>query len=177
MANRTHPLIIKVRKQKRMRRAYLRPFNDIKVPRRISTNTPEPSDDGLNYEDMYKYRTRGSTFWDDFFTTNMPTMLSKGRLAVIARAKELTRDISPECNVIVQRGGITRTITRFYFATDFSLCFFMKEDWRSMFMVKSSPYAGSGCRERAMFDFENNRLTWVERIEFPTIYPDPPPDN
>lgn len=172
---RQHPNVLKVRRQKqRMKRAYLKPFNDIKVPRSVGK-----SDIPDAMHALFDYRGRGSTYWSDFFHGTMPTMLSKERLAVVKRAQELTRDISPECNVIVFRGGITKTIIRFYFATDFSLCFFMKEDWCGMYMDKSEVYEKKkydlrSPQDRAYDDYNNNRLKWVERVYFPTITPDSP---
>lgn len=171
---RQHPNVLKVRKQSRMRRAYLRQFNDIKVPRNVGLgDIPE------DQRAYFYYRRRGNTYWDDFFHTNMPTMLSKERLAAITRANELTKDLSPECNVIVYRGGITKTIIRWYFASDYSYCFFMKEDWLAMEMLKSEEYVKKAFdlrspKDRAFDDFQNNRLKWVERIKFPTVDPDPP---
>lgn len=171
---RQHPNVLKLRKQARMRRAWARQFNDIKVPRKVGTaDIPE------DQRAYFNYRQRGNTYWDDFFTSNMPTMLSKNKLEVITRAKELTKDLSPECNVIVHRGGITKTIIRFYFSSDFEYCFFMKEDWLEMAMYKSEEYVKSrldlrSAKDRAYDDYKYKRLKWVERIEFPTIKPDSP---
>lgn len=178
---RLHPNVIKVRKQKRMRRAYLKPFSAefIKVSRNINKDTPVKVD-GLDYSAMYDYRARGTTYWDTYldaifgFTKNQPVMFSKQRLLALKRLNELTNEVSPECNVVVQRGGITKTILRFYFATDFSVCFFMKEYTLERYMLKSSTFHGDGCRDRAYFALNNNRLEWVERIEFPTVAPDAP---
>lgn len=178
---RLHPNVIKVRKQKRMRRAYLKPYSAefIKVSRNINKDTPVRVD-GLDYSAMYDYRSRGNSYWDTEldkifgFHKNQPVMFSKQRLAVLKRLVELTNEVEPSCNVVVKKGGITKTVIKFYFATDFSVCFFMKEDWLSMVMLKSSTYHGEGCRERAYFALNNNRIEWVERIDFPTITPDAP---
>lgn len=171
---RQHPNVLKLRKQSRMRRAWARPFNDIKVPR--SVGTADIPEDQRAY---FNYRQRGNTYWDDFFAGNCPTMLSKQRLEVIARAQELTKDLSPECNIIVHRGGITKTIIRWYFSADYEYCFFMKEDWLGMYMDKSEEYRKSrldlrSAKDRAFDDYNNNRLKWVERISFPTVHSEPP---
>lgn len=173
---RLHPNVLKVRKQKRMKRAYLKHYTtEIKVSRSVGK-----SDIPDNMQALFDYRRRGTTYWDTTldrifgFHKNNPVMFSKERLAAIHRLNEMTSEVSPELNVVVKRGGITKQIIKFYFASDYSVCFFMKEDWLGMYMLKSTTYHGEGCRERAYFDFENNRLSWVERIEFPTIVPDSP---
>lgn len=173
---RLHPNVLKIRKQSRMRRAYLKHYtSEIKVPRRVGK-----SDVPDNMQALFDYRGRGTTYWDTtldrifgFHKLN-PVMFSKERLAVLRRLSEITNEVAPEVNVVVQRGGITKTITRFYFATDYSVCFFMKEDWLGMYMLKSSTYHGEGARDRAYFDYENNRIQWVEKIVLPTITPDAP---
>lgn len=179
---RLHPNVHKFRKQTRMRRAYLKPFSAglVKVPRSVGkADVPEPM------EALFDYRGRGGTYWDNTldrifgFHKAQPLMLSKERLAVIKRLQEMTSQVNPECNVVVHRGGITKTITRFYFASDYSLCFFIKEDWLGMYMDKSETYYKSRIdlrtpRDRAYDDYNNKRLKWVERVYFPTIEPDPP---
>lgn len=173
---RLHPNVLKIRKQSRMRRAYLKHYtSEIKVPRRVGK-----SDVPDNMQALFDYRGRGTTYWDTTldrifgFHKNNPVMFSKERLAAIKRLNELTSEVAPECNVTVKKGGITKVVIKFYFATDFRECFFMKEDWLGMVMYKSSSYFGEGARDRAYFDFENNRIQWVEKIVLPTITPDAP---
>lgn len=172
---RTHPNVLKVKKQGRMRRAYLKSyFGLIKVGQSIDkTKVPRGA------EGIFDYRQRGNLFWDDYLEKKFPSRgrISVERYRVLDRLKELTQEVVPELNVVVKKGGITKTIIRFYFASDFSHCFFMKEDWTNNVFYKSSPYGGPGCRDRAMFDLEHNRLNWIERIEFSSIIPDVPPSG
>lgn len=172
---RTHPNVIKVAKQSRARPRYLRPdYGQTHVSRSVGkSGIPDDA------QALFEYRRRAMGYWDDFFTRNIPTMLSKQKLACIARAVELTQDISPEMNVVVHRGGITKTVIRYYFRADFSMCFYMREDWLGMFMDKSETYEKlkfdlRSPQERAVDDYNNNRLKWVERIKFPTTIPDSP---
>lgn len=161
---RRHPNELKLKKQ-RMKRAYLNSYNGIRVSRSVGKgHIPESS------QALFDYRARGSTYWEDFFHKNQPLMLSKDRAECIRRARAATEGVSPECNVVVKRGGITKTIIRLYFSTDYSYCFLMKEDWRQMCMFKSSPFAGPGCVDRAKYMAANSlhQVLWVERIDFPT---------
>lgn len=174
---RLHPNVLKDRKQRRMKRAYMKSYSAevIKVPRSVGKSDVPDKMQGL-----FDYRGRGTTYWDTTldrifgFHKNNPLMFSQERLAAIKRLNEMTNEVSPECNVVISKGGITKTVIKFYFATDYSVCFFMKEDWLGMCVYKSMTYHGEGCRERAYFDLENKRISWVERIDLPTIVPDAP---
>lgn len=162
---------IKLKKQKRMRRAYLKGYDMgtmIRVQRRVgSGDIPE---EHLGY---FNYRARGNSYWDEYLEAKFPSrgMVSAERQACLARLEELTREVIPEMNVIMQRGGITKTIIRFYFSSDYKKCFFMKEDWNEMAMYKSGEY---GSKERAMFNYKNKSVNWLTRVELPQIYEQQP---
>lgn len=157
---------IKLKKQKRMRRAYLKGYDMgtmIRVQRRVGTgDIPEQH---LGY---FNYRARGNSYWDEYLEAKFPSrgMVSAERLAAIARLDELTKEVIPEMNVVIHRGGITKTIIRFYFSSDYSHCFFMKEDWADMVMYKSGVY---GSKERAMFNYRNKSVNWLTSVVLPRI--------
>lgn len=168
---RKHANELKLSKQKRMRRAYLKPYSAamVKVPRSNSKDhIPEDA------RALFDYRGRAYGYFLDLFDKRGVTMISKERMAVLHRLSEMLHDVAPECNVIKKRGGITKTIIRMYFTPDFKLCYFMKEDWSNMVIWKSMSYHGNGARERAEFAFLNNRIEWVERVDLPTINPEAP---
>lgn len=158
---RTPPNIIKLRKQKRNgRRAYLTPIMGlIKVPRRVGkTEVPE------EMRSLFDYRGRGNTYWDSIVDKMAPTMLSNQRRLALYRMHELTEKVSPECNVLVREGGITQTKIKFFFQPDYRYCFWIKEDWRNHVIHKSMEYHGPGARDRAYFDLNHNRITWMESV-------------
>lgn len=169
MGNRTPPNIIKYRKQKRMRRAYLKKYSgEIHVPAQHMDKAMVPR----GMEGILDYRKRGNTFWENYLDQQSMMLsvprrvaLYKSRLELVNKLNCLTQEVIPEMNVVVHRGGITKTVIRFYFATDFMKCFFMKEDWIDMVMWKSTTYYGSMSRDRAYFDLNANRIEWVDRIQ------------
>lgn len=175
--------IIKVKKQSRMRRAYLKGHDMgsmIKVQRRISTaDIPEKD---LGY---FAYRQRGNSYWDAYLEAKFPSRgmiskqrqeaLRKSRLEFVDKLNCLTLETPVEMRVLVRRGGITKTLIYMHtMEVECKICFFMKEDFRERCFYKSRVYAGSECKVRAKFDLEHNRIEWVERIEFPTELPDDP---
>lgn len=178
---RLHPNVLKLRKQKRQgKRAYLKSyFGEIKVPRSVGTSgIPEDA------KAMFDYRTRGGTFWDDTLDKlfglprGNPLMFSQERMAVIKKLQQLTAEVPAECNVVVRRGGITKTTLRFYFTPDYTRCFFMQTNTNEMVVLKSKVYCGAGAKDRAYFDLANNRLEWWDRVTLPTILdPDVPPSG
>lgn len=172
---RRHPNVIKVKKQARMRRAYLKQyFGMIKVGQAIDKSKVPRGAEGI-----VDYRQRGNTYWDTYLDSKFPSrgMISKERQEAIRKSKLdcvnqlncLTQEVLPELNVVVRRGGITKTVLRFYFASDYKTCFFMKEDWRNMCIYKSLVYCGQGAKDRAYFDLEHNRISWVDRIDLPQV--------
>lgn len=171
---RLHPNVLKVRKQTRMRRAYLRGTDiasEIKVKRRIGTgDIPE------EHVDYFAYRRRGNTFWDPYLEAKFPSrgQISRERYAVLDKIAEWGELVIEEMNVIVHRGGITKTLTRMFFNSDYTYVFFTKEDYLNMAILKSIPFHGSGARERAMFALANNGISWIESTELSSLIPDSP---
>lgn len=172
--------VLKVKKQARMRRAYLkRYFGMIKVGQSIDKSKVPRGAEGI-----FDYRQRGNTYWDDYLDTKFPTRgmvskerqeaLRKSKLECVDRLNCLTQEVLPEMNVVVRRGGITKTVIRFYFESDYKTCFFMKEDFRERCFYQSLVYKGAEAKDRAFFDLNHNRIQWVERIEFPIELPDDP---
>lgn len=155
------PNVIKARKQRRNgRRAYLTPIMGlIKVPRRVG-NTEVPED----MKPWLEYRRRGNTFWENILDS-VPKMFNANKLEVIKRLSELTSKLPEPCNITVREGGITQTKVKFFFQPDYRYCFWVKEDWRNMVIKKSMEYHGPGARDRAYFDLEHNRISWMEVVE------------
>lgn len=174
---------LKVKKQARMRRAYLKPYDiaaEIKVKRRIGTNDiPE------EHIDYFKYRRRGNTFWDPYLEAKFPSrgMVSKEKQSAIDRMREEERGkvsktlaewselVLEEMNVVVHRGAITKTVIRLFFdsTSDGKFCFFTKEDYVDMCIYKSIPFHGAGARERAYFALEHKRIDWIERLDLSSL--------
>lgn len=163
----THPNVLKIQRQKRMRRAYLKGYDMgtlIKVQRRVGTG--DIPKEHLGYFD---YRRRGNTFWDTYLDKQVPIMESnkrldalwKSRLECVNQLNTLTQLVMPEMNVVIYRGGITKIIVRFYFSSDYTKCFFMKEDWNAMVIHKSGVY---GSKDRAMFNWHNKSVNWYESV-------------
>lgn len=176
--------ILKAKKQARMRRAYLKGYDMgtlIRVQRRIGRGDIEEK--MLPYFD---YRKRGNSFWDPYLEAKFPSrgMISKERLAaldlsrrqkVMATLEEWGKLVLEEMNVIVGRGGITKTITRLFWNSDDRLCFFTKEDYLNMTIMKSMEYRGEGAKERAYFALNNNRIEWFESVDLTALLiPDAP---
>lgn len=155
MGNRTHPNVIKVRKQKRNgRRAYLTPiFGLIKVTRSVGK-----SDVPDKMRALFDYRARGK-----FDASEVPSskMLSAERMQAIRRMQEQGK-IPDHLEITVRRGGITKTVTKFCFQSDFRICFWIKEDFLNMVVYKSQEYHGEGAKNRAYFDLEHDRIPWME---------------
>lgn len=180
---RRNPNVLKVKKQARMRRAYLKGHDMgtmIKVSRRISTADIPEKDQGY-----FNYRARGNTYWDAYLEVKFPSrgMISKERQEALRKARLelvntlncLTLETPVEQRVLVKEGGITKTKVWLHSSmAEIKVCFFMMEDFREKCFFKSQVYTGSECKIRAKFDLQNNRIPWVERIEFPTIDPDDP---
>src|SRR5258708_2142427 len=112
-----NPNMLKLQKWKRMRRAYLKGTDiasEIKVKRRISTN--EIPKEHIDY---FAYRHRGNTFWDPYLEAKFPSRgkISKERLACLEKIAEWSQLVLEEMNVVVHRGGITKTLTRFFYSS------------------------------------------------------------
>ncbi len=177
-----HPNIFKVKKQSRMRRAYLKGYDmgtQIKVQRRVGT-----ADIPQEHAGYFEYRKRGNTYWDGVLDNGPGGKLMltgpaleahrKSRLECVNQLNTLTRETQPEMNVLVYKGGITKIRIRFYFSSDYSVCFFMKEDWRHMTMQKSGVY---NSRDRAFWNLNNKKgydpisgsVNWLETVYLPRI--------
>lgn len=159
---RRNPKALKAAKQNRMRAAYLKGTDiasEIKVKRRISL--ADIPTDQLGY---FNYRARANTFWDPYLEAKFPSrgMISNERKTVLAKIEEWSRLVLEEMNVIVHVGGITKTTTRLFFNSDYTLCFFTKEDFSKMLVFKSIEYRGSGARERAYLALKQNKIDWLE---------------
>lgn len=163
---------IKVKKQKRMRRAYLKQyFGVIKVGQAIDKSKVPRGMEGI-----VDYRQRGNTYWDAYLEAKFPSKgmesperqeaLRKSRLDCVDKLNCLTQEVVPEMNVVIYRGGITKTIVRFYFSSDYTTCFFMKEDWNAMVIHKSGVY---GSKDRAMFNWRNKSVNWFESVPIPLV--------
>lgn len=178
---RRNPKALKAAKQARMRSAYLKPY-DISAYIKVKGRAGKDGipDDQLGY---FNYRQRGNTFWDPYLEAKFPSrgMVSEVRLSALNKKQELEREkvlrtlaewsqlILEEMNVIVHRGGITKTVTRLFFNSDYTLVFFTKEDYASMRILKSVEYRGSGARERAYFALNHNSIDWIESTDLSSL--------
>lgn len=171
---------LKVKKQARMRRAYLKHYSGmIKVGQTVDKSKVPRGAEGI-----IDYRHRGNTYWDTVVENilgEVPLMISeprrvaiyKSRLACINELNCLTQEVVPEMNVVLQRGGITKTVLRFFYSSDYTTCFFMYEDWLGGYILKSGVY---GSKDRAILAFElskshlvgpKSKINWMHRIPLP----------
>lgn len=186
---RRNPKALKAAKQKRMRSAYLKPY-DISAYIKIKSRpkgTPA-SMDGIPEDQIpyFNYRKRGNTFWDPYLEAKYPSrgMISDPRRAALAAANrehvmktldEWSQLVLEEMNVVMHRGGITKTVTRLFWSSDERYCFFTKEDYREKVIFKSIPFHGEGCKDRAKFALANNQIDWIEKCDLSgLVEPDPP---
>lgn len=165
---------LKVKKQTRMRRAYRKGYDMgslMKAKRSVGTT-------GIQKEhlDYFAYRRRGNSYWDEYLEAKWPSrgQISPNRQAALARLEEMTNEVVPEMNIVLYKGGITKTILRMYFSSDYSVVFFMYEDWHGGYMLKSGIYKS---RERAMLAYESSKrnllsgtINWFTRIDLPFIH-------
>jgi len=162
---------LKASKQKRMRRAYLKTYSAsiIHVGQSIDKSKIPRGAEGV-----FDYRQRGNTYWEPFLERKFPSrgMISKERQLVLEQLAKATEDVDPKLNVVLERRGITKTIIKLYFSPDYKVCFFMKEDYFDMVMLKSGYY---GSKERAMWAYNNGKINWLERIEFASLSSEAPP--
>lgn len=167
---RLHPNVIKLRKQKRQgRRAYLKRYSGmVHTHGGVSTNDiPE------NQLDYFSYRRRGSSYWDAYLETKFPTnSMASDKLKAMREealnrlAQTIETDTSgqniPDLDVIVlRRGGITKTIIKFFYTPRYKPCFFMMEDWINMVVYRSGDYIS---KDLAMFAYQYKRINWLETI-------------
>jgi hypothetical protein len=143
-----------------MRRAYLKGYDMgslIKTKRALDkAHIPE------EHMAYFDYRRRGNSWWDPYLEAKFPSkgQISKERQACIDKMEQLIHGSVPELNVVVQRGGITKTIIRMFYSSDYTNVFFIKEDYTEMVFLKSGVY---GSKERAMFNLKNNSVNWFHR--------------
>ncbi len=160
---RRNPKALKAANQRRMRAAYLKPY-DIASYVHVKARGPALADIPEDQIAYFAYRKRGNSFWDPYLEAKFPSrgMVSAERQAVLAKIAEWSQLVLEEMNVIVHRGGITKTVTRLFFNSDYTVCFFTKEDYQQMLIYKSIEYRGGGARERAYFAFNHNQIAWLE---------------
>lgn len=176
---RQHPNVLKAKKQKRMRRAYLNEFNRIAVPRRISQNTPAPSNDAMDYSGMYEYRKRGKGFydpyWDALFPGKKNVSIEKKYCMTRAEEERVINMLADEADnfLTVREGGITKTRVTWMFNRKKTRNFFVETCTHpsGMYIKKSMVYCAE---ERAIFAFKNNRIEWEELVPLAVDEPDPP---
>lgn len=147
---------LKANKQKRMRRAYLkRYFGMIKVGQVVDKSQVPRGAEGI-----VDYRHRGNTYWDEYLERKFPSkgMISIPRQRCLDRLDALTQEVLPEMNVVIHRGGITKTIIRYFFSSDYKINFFLKEDWADEVIWKSGVY---GSKERAMLCYQTKQINWL----------------
>lgn len=180
---RRNPKALKAAKQKRMRSAYLKPY-DISAYIKVKSRQGK---DGIPDEQLpyFDYRKRGNTFWDPYLEVKYPSrgMISDPRRAALAAANrervmktldEWSQLVLEEMNIVVHRGGITKTVTRLFWSSDDQLVFFTKEDELNACIFKSMSFHGEGAKNRAYFALLHNQIDWVERLDLGLTEPDPP---
>lgn len=173
---RKHPNELKLKKQKRMRRAYLKPYSAsrVHVPQQIDKSKVPESAEGI-----FDYRQRGKGFFDPYWEAIFPHRGWRGkeRLHAIARAEEerVIDMLADEADsfLTLREGGITKTRLTWMFNRKKTRNFFVLTCLHpsGMYIQKSMVYCAE---ERAMFAFKNNRIEWLERVPLATQDPEPP---
>lgn len=169
---RRHPNVLKVSKQRRQgRRAYLTSvYSLIKVPRSIDTaNIPEDA------RALFSYRDRGNSYYDPYLNAIFPGVqrTSIERKFSIDRMEEekliALLEHPDVCDYVTLRaGGITKTRLTFVFNRGCTSCFFLEVCYHpgNSYVMKSKLY---GSRERAMFDLDHKRITWLEHLPLTSL--------
>lgn len=196
---RLHPNVLKVRKQKRQgRRAYLTSvYNLIKVPRKINTSTiPEDAQALFNYRkrgtttglDPFldaifpgvkpkasqwsaEYLTKYTTLEGEPIAENVGEKNGRKFALDLAEEERLVALIEdPDvCDYITLRTSVMqKTRLTFVYNRQYTRCFFVEVTYAeaNSFAMKSKIY---GSRDRAMFDFEHKRISWMEFLELSTL--------
>lgn len=173
---RKHPNELKLKKQQRMRRAYLKPYaaNQVHVPQQIDkTQVPQSA------EGIFDYRQRGKGFFDAYWDAVFPgrKSVSQERKIALTRASEerMIDMLADEADsfLTIREGGITKTRLTWMFNRKKTRNFFVETCLHpsGMYIKKSMVYCAE---ERAMFAFKNNRIEWLEHIPLATQEPDSP---
>lgn len=173
---RKHPNILKAAKQKRMRRAYLKPYSasQVHVPQQI-----DKSKVPLSAEGIFDYRQRGKGFFDPYWDAVFPgrKSLSVEKKYAMKREEEerIVDMLADEADsfLTLREGGITKTRLTWMFNRKKTRNFFVLTCLHPSggFIKKSMVYCAE---ERAMFAFHNNRIEWLEHIPLATQEPDAP---
>lgn len=170
---RLHPNVLKVRKQKRQgRRAYLTSvYSLIKVPRSVGkADIPE------NARAMFDYRARGNTVsYDPWLDAIFPGVKQQGKerkfaleLAEEQRLIGMVEDPDVCDYITLKTSDLQQKRLTFVFNRAHTRCFFIEVTYAdaNSFAMKSKVY---GSKDRAMFDFEHKRISWMEFIELSTL--------
>lgn len=192
---RKHPNVLKAQRQRRQgRRAYLTSvYSLIKVPRRISnSHIPEEA------HALFDYRARGgSPQFNPFLDALFPGITPKasdwnseeihkkypeivefvgernGRKFALDRVEQeklitLITDKDVCDYVTLRESPIQAKRLTFVFNRQRDRCYFIEisYDATQSYCMKSKVYGG---RERAMFDFEHNRISWHELLPLASL--------
>lgn len=169
---RLHPNVLKLRKQKRMRRAYLNQFNRIHVPRSSGlTSFPEHAHNLLRP----KYESWGD---DAFLNTIFPGVQqeSSRRKFALERADEekLIERLSQEdfCDFVTLKDNKKMQTRLTYIFNRKKTKFFFVEVWyaeAASFLRISKEY---GDKDRSIFDFGNfntGHISWQEVLPIASL--------
>lgn len=163
---------LKVAKQRRQgRRAYLTSvYSLIRVPRSVGkSDIPE---DAVG---LFDYRSRGNSSYDPYLNAIFPGIktTSAERKFSIDRSEEERLvgllEHPDVCDyVTLRKGGITKTRLTFVFNRGCTSCFFLEVCAvpGNSYVMKSKLY---GSRDRAMFDLEHKRVTWLECLPLTSL--------
>lgn len=167
---RTHPNVLKVRKQKRKgRRAYLTSvYSLIQVPRSVGVSgIPE------NAKALFAYRERGKGFYDGWLETIFPGRKSTSieRKYAIERAEQERLlafcDQEDVCDFHTVRDyPLQNKRLTIVFNRKKDLVYFIEVRYFEQTVYKSKQY---GSYDRAMFDFEHKRISWHESLHLESL--------
>jgi len=188
------PNVLKLHKQKRMRRAYLNPFNRMYVPRSVGkSGIPEDA------KALFNYRDRAKGFFDPVFDRLFPahprTKVQQpsnwsaesankygeavnvgernGRRWALSEAEkqrliEAIEDEEACDSYTVAQGGITKTRLTLVYNMRKTRCYFIEVAYRgdASYMMKSQVY---GAEDRALFAYHHKQIVWLECLPLASL--------
>lgn len=158
---RTHPNVLKLRKQKRQgRRAYLTSkYSIISVPRSVGNEALAQWPDAARPLFDYASHMKGDNrFFDPFLKAVLPNVEY-----CLTEAKEEEALYNLVCSedcvdfFTVKDAPIQNYRLSLIFNRKKTVLFFIKADYSIKVVEKSKQY---GSQERAMFDLQHNRISW-----------------
>lgn len=172
---RTHPNVLKIRKQMRQgRRAYLTSvFSTVHVPRKVGkTSIPEDA------QPLFDYRSRGiqnpelEAYLNRIFPGVKQISLTRKYCldeAELVRLEYLISDPDVCDYITIRQSAMLGSRTTMVYNRQQTRVYFLEIAYRNngaSYIQKSKVY---GSKARALFDLEHNRVSWLEHLPLASL--------